>query len=143
MSIETPPPLSENRARRLDNIQALRGIAAVLVVFYHIALFLREGAWPGVSGYPTGIWDQGWVGVDLFFVISGFIMVWTTRDIQRGVGTAANFLWRRALRIYPLWWICAAVMAVYFSGPPSLSLDIWFFSHRRRARPFWPSCSTL
>jgi len=99
---------------RLDNVQALRGIAALLVVFYHIALFLREGVFPGIEGFPRGIWDRGWAGVDLFFIISGFIMVWTTQNAGTGPRAAGQFLWRRVTRIYPLWWLCAAVMAVYF-----------------------------
>lgn len=110
MTVETPPA----HLGRLDNIQALRGIAALIVVFYHLALFLREGVFPGQSGFLAGPWDQGWAGVDLFFVISGFIMVWTTQNHTPSIKSSLNFLWRRATRIYPLWWICAAVMAVYF-----------------------------
>ncbi len=110
MSIETSPQLP----RRLDNIQALRGVAALSVLFYHLALFIRDGIFTGQSGFPAGPWDQGWAGVDLFFVVSGFIMVWTTRDIAPSIRSSADFLWRRVTRIYPLWWICAGIMLVYF-----------------------------
>ena len=99
---------------RLDNIQALRGIAALAILFYHLALFIRVGVFKGQSGFPAGAWDQGWAGVDLFFVISGFIMVWTTQSIKTGLSTAGGFLWRRVTRIYPLWWLCAGIMAIYF-----------------------------
>jgi len=99
---------------RLDNIQALRGVAALAVLFYHLALFIRGGVFVGQSGLPAGPWDQGWAGVDLFFVISGFIMVWTTQTISPSIKSSSAFLWRRVTRIYPLWWFCAAIMAVYF-----------------------------
>jgi peptidoglycan/LPS O-acetylase OafA/YrhL len=144
MSVESVPPAIQQPGR-LDNIQALRGIAACLVVLYHIALTLREGLWPGVAGFPTGLWDRGWVGVDLFFVISGFIMVWTTREIAPGLGEMVKFLWRRALRVYPLWWICAAVMAVYFliaygmpAAPDRVAgpQDAWSFALKSLA--LWP-----
>jgi len=102
------------RPARLDNIQALRGIAALAVLFYHLALYIREGVFAGQSGFPAGPWDQGWAGVDLFFVISGFIMVWTTQNSSPAISTSVKFFWRRMTRIYPLWWFCAGIMAVYF-----------------------------
>ena len=42
---------------RLDNIQALRGIAALAILFYHLALFIRGGVFKGQSGFPFGAWD--------------------------------------------------------------------------------------
>ena len=86
----------------LINIQFLRFVAAMLVVFYHSSAHLRS----------TGL-DQGWVfglsegigfaGVDIFFVISGFIMAWTTREVA-GASDAFSFIRRRAARIYSGYW---------------------------------------
>lgn len=76
----------------LPSIQILRGIAAVMVVAFH------------VLGFQIGS-----CGVDIFFVISGFIMFHTNR---RGFGLAgAPFLFfkRRILRIAPLYWLCTAI----------------------------------
>ncbi|MEM7729812.1 MAG: acyltransferase [Pseudomonadota bacterium] len=106
MSIESPPP-----PRRLESVQGLRAVAAIMVVVFHAAAVWREMT--GVGGY-TGPWDRGWAGVDLFFVISGFVMVWVAGERPAGAGTAARFLVDRATRIYPLWWIYCAVMAAYF-----------------------------
>lgn len=106
MSIEpVPAPL------RLKSLQALRAIAAMLVVVFHGADIWREGV--GAVGF-AGPWDMGWAGVDLFFVISGFVMVWVAGDRVAGMRTAARFLWDRATRVYPLWWVFCALMAVYF-----------------------------
>jgi peptidoglycan/LPS O-acetylase OafA/YrhL len=106
MSIEpVPAPL------RLNSLQALRAIAAILVVIFHGAGIWREGV--GAVGF-AGPWDRGWAGVDLFFVISGFVMVWVAGDRAAGIRTAARFLWDRATRVYPLWWVFCALMAVYF-----------------------------
>ena len=107
MTVETPVP-----AARLDSVQALRGIAALLVVLYHSAAIWREHA--GLPGAWPGPWDQGYAGVDLFFVISGFIMVWIAGGAARGPRRAGRFLWRRVTRIYPLWWIFCGLMALYF-----------------------------
>ena len=62
---------------RLDWVQALRGIAAMLVVLCHAADYLRDS-----PSYPLieSALLPGAMGVDLFFIISGFIMMLTTRD---------------------------------------------------------------
>jgi exopolysaccharide production protein ExoZ len=106
MSIEpTLAPL------RLQSLQALRAVAALLVVLFHSTQIWREMV--GTVGF-AGPWDRGWAGVDLFFVISGFVMVWVAGDRPAGIGTAARFLWDRLTRIYPLWWVFCALMALYF-----------------------------
>lgn len=99
--------------RRIDNIQRLRGVAVLLVVSYH--LFRTEEKFlPNNRLLPEWL-SFGASGVDLFFVISGFVMVWTTAN--RGV-TPIDFLKRRAARIYPLYWLYSAlVLAVYLIKP--------------------------
>jgi exopolysaccharide production protein ExoZ len=92
----------------IDNIQVLRALAAALVVFVHLEVFLRA----------FGLLPFGHGGVDLFFVISGFIMVYTTR--QKPVGPGA-FLLNRFVRIAPLYWVLtAAVYAVALVAPSLL-----------------------
>lgn len=102
--------------KRLESIQALRGIAALLVMFFHMAAFQRQMAGDNAAdiALTSGFWDQGWAGVDLFFVISGFIMVYVTRQTGRRFIDVRRFLMARITRIYPLWWVCAGIMAVYF-----------------------------
>ncbi len=127
--------------KRLDSIQALRGIAAILVLFFHIAELQRQQ----ITQYYTkitsdnqdaemaltrGIWDSGGSGVDLFFVISGFVMVYVTRNHVPSIGATRSFLWARITRIYPIWWIFALIMPVYFlwayniPGPPDRLADV-------------------
>jgi exopolysaccharide production protein ExoZ len=104
----------EIRDRRLPSIQALRGIAASLVVFFHFAGLIKGGtrAWT----FGSGLGNIGACGVDIFFVISGFIMVYTTRNKAHG-SDALVFISRRAVRIYPLYWIWTSVMLVMrFAG---------------------------
>ncbi len=100
--------------RRIDNIQRLRGIAVLLVVSYH--LFRTEEKFlPNNRLLPEWL-SFGAAGVDLFFVISGFVMVWTTanRDV-----TPFDFLKRRAARIYPLYWVYSAVVFAVFLAKPA------------------------
>lgn len=104
---------------KLKSIQALRGIAALAVFFCH--LFAIEEAHAGRDAKLTDLWINGAHGVDLFFVISGFIMVWVAADVGRGFGAAGTFLYSRVTRIYPLWWLFAGAMALFllfFKGVP-------------------------
>jgi exopolysaccharide production protein ExoZ len=77
--------------QKFRSIQALRALAACAVAFLHCYQ---------VVGAPTGIEGYGAFGVDLFFVISGFIMAQVA-----GRRTAGEFLRDRLWRIYPMWWI--------------------------------------
>lgn len=94
------------RTRKLSGIEAARGIAAILVVFYHTArhLNLNFGAlpWHGVSQF-------GHAGVDFFFVLSGFIIFFIhSKDIGNPSGLWMYFE-RRFTRIYPLFWVSLAI----------------------------------
>ena len=102
---------------KLGSIQVLRALAALIVVVYHtraIEGLMIDGQGSGEATLVAGLWTKGFAGVDLFFVISGFIMVYVTGRARSGVTTATAFLFSRASRIYPLWWLFASVMAVYF-----------------------------
>ncbi|WP_448952427.1 acyltransferase family protein [Labrys neptuniae] len=93
-----------NNGRRtylLQNLQGLRAIAAYMVVFHHIiSLYVEQYT-------HTALTHSGAAGVDIFFAISGFIMVYTTRGRQ---GEPLPFLWRRLCRIAPLYWITTTLV---------------------------------
>ncbi len=92
------------------SIQYLRGIAALMVVFAH-----------SNEQFMTGlhrVWrDIGWSGVDLFFVISGFIMTYT---VARGDFTRETFVKKRVARIVPMYWLATAATAALAILWPSL-----------------------
>jgi len=101
-------------------IQALRGIAASMVVLWHASRYLA----PNGAGRVAEFLQPGAVmGVDLFFLISGFIMVHTTRDSDGSPGYVAGFLVKRATRIWPVWIVALAVFlasqmdATFFTDP--------------------------
>lgn len=99
---------------QLQGIQALRGLAALAVVVHH-TLEQSNGAARPFS--PDWLTTVGAAGVDLFFVISGFIMVWTTFPQGRPPLRPATFLYRRVTRIYPIYWLtCAAMLALVAMG---------------------------
>jgi len=96
---------------KLHLIQLLRAIAAMLVVLYHAQLaFSTRFARPAFDG-ESYLFAFGAVGVHIFFVISGFIMVYTNPPTQKF--EARTFFKRRLLRIYPVYWLCCAL---YLAG---------------------------
>jgi len=106
--------INANRGTKLPGIQVLRGIAASLVVFAHYAgcfeAFSPRYSW--IVSRRLG--DLGNSGVDIFFVISGFIMVYTTSG-KAGPSDAWVFIQRRALRIYPLYWFWTTVLLSFWA----------------------------
>ena len=97
---------------KLRSVQALRALAALAVLICHLHAIENTKA----LGTPllSSFWVTGAAGVDLFFVISGFIMVWVAGESPQQVTTSLRFLFARASRIYPLWWLFAALMSLYF-----------------------------
>jgi len=90
----------------------MRGLAALLVVLFHINAVINNGKNdPSTFG---AFWTRGYSGVDMFFVISGFVMVYVTRNLQNGAKNALSFIYARISRIYPLWWVFASLMMLYF-----------------------------
>lgn len=105
--------------QKLESVQTLRAIAALAVMLCH--LFAIEGGLAERGHKLTEFWVAGAHGVDLFFVISGFVIIWVASDAQRSLTGASDFLYARATRIYPLWWLFAGAMAMFlfvFKGVP-------------------------
>ncbi|MCC2973882.1 acyltransferase [Massilia sp. IC2-476] len=107
-------PITDTRPK-LAWIQALRGIAVVLVVLTHARyFFLDTPSWELAEQWLR----PGAMGVDLFFVISGFIMVYTTRHMAGTPADAVDFLVRRFARIWPLYALITVVwLTVNNLGP--------------------------
>ena len=98
------------------SIQYLRAIAALLVVFYHAIYQIKEYH----SLFEGGIWRFGAAGVDIFFVISGFIM-WVTTSGRPA--DPLRFIGRRITRIVPLYWIVTMLTSVAILLRPRFFYD--------------------
>ena len=98
---------------QLTGIQMLRGFAAMAVTFHHA---LQESL-AASAGYksPDFLTTSGAAGVDVFFVISGFIMIYTTFSLKREVRAPSEFLIDRFVRIYPIYWVFLGVLLAIWS----------------------------
>ena len=103
---------------KIQNIQALRGIAVLAVVFFH--LMTIEQKYGGTQTILPDFFNFGMFGVDLFFVISGFIMIAVTRGKFQNLKQATRFLYHRASRIYPTYWFYSLLVLGVFLFKPTL-----------------------
>jgi peptidoglycan/LPS O-acetylase OafA/YrhL len=85
---------------QLDALTGIRGVAAWFVVLYHMRVSMVALVPPGV----IAVFGQGYLAVDLFFMLSGFV-IWlnyAARFRERGLAELPHFWWRRFARIWPL-----------------------------------------
>lgn len=92
--------MAQASPRHLDALTGIRGIAAWGVVLFHIRLSLT-----GILPAPViAVLGRGYLAVDMFFMLSGFV-IWLNyadRIASGGWGAAREFLWRRFARVWPL-----------------------------------------
>lgn len=76
-------------SKRIQELDALRGLAAILVVFFHVTI-----------NNHSSFFKFGTTGVDLFFMISGFVIFMSIQNISKGT----DFIINRVSRLYPAYW---------------------------------------
>ncbi|MFL9990351.1 acyltransferase [Paraburkholderia sediminicola] len=129
---------------KLGGLQALRAVAVILVVYFHVSTAVYDYHGAATDTLLYGLHRIGPAGVDIFFVISGFIMAYTRRDNAAGMRDARVFITRRIERVIPLYWLWTAVV---------LMLWIAGFIHKAHAFPgiktiiasllLWPLANTI
>ena len=104
--------------KKLYGLQVYRGIAALLVVLYHMTYLSQERFDYQFLG---GIFAFGFTGVDFFFVLSGFIILYVHgRDLGRPERLRGYFT-KRFIRLYPIYWCVALTKIVVILLVPSLA----------------------
>ena len=111
------PPTSEHK-QTYTGIQALRFVAAMLVVLAHSTAMVNER-----MHLDMFKWRAGWSGVDIFFVISGFVMTISSGGLTQRVDGWKIFITRRLIRIVPLYWVATTIKLATILVLPSLALD--------------------
>ena len=126
---------SFNGSHRVPELDGLRGIAILLVLVYHFgADFSGTGVLP--SSVVTVI-KQGWIGVDLFFVLSGFLIGGILIDSRRSPQFFKSFYVRRFFRIVPLYWLLFALSLVGVPGVPKVRSEVPWYAFLTFTQNFW------
>src|SRR5688500_3242782 len=94
--------------RHMPSLDGLRAIAILAVLAYHASVGARADG-------PIGAWaltlaGGGWMGVDLFFVLSGFLITGILLETRGAEGWYRSFMLRRAPRILPLYYVTVLVL---------------------------------
>jgi peptidoglycan/LPS O-acetylase OafA/YrhL len=107
---------------RLKELDVLRGLASLNVVLYHYTSRYREIF---QHEYPIKYdWYYGHVGLELFFMISGFVIFMTLQKVN----SVKEFAYKRSLRLYPAYWICICITLLIASvWDVARTQDLTFF----------------
>ncbi|WP_277185479.1 acyltransferase [Caballeronia sp. BR00000012568055] len=109
--------LQGEKSSTIYTIQYLRAFAAILVLIWHI-----KGKSAHIGGDLLSGYDFGFAGVDVFFVISGFVMSFIYSRSKVGYRSLATFWSRRFVRIVPLYWLLTCVaLAIYLIDPAKVN----------------------
>ena len=98
-------------SQKLDTLQCFRGLAALSVVFFHATITTNPLA-------LNGLFSFGFLGVDFFFVLSGFIILSSHFDDEKTVSSLKSYYRKRFVRIFPPYWpISIGMILIYFLLP--------------------------
>lgn len=109
--------------RLIPELDGVRGLAITIVIAFHCGTYLPGGAFKTAS-------RLGWSGVDLFFVLSGFLITGILIDTKGRAGYYRSFFARRFLRIFPLYYLA---LAFFFFGVAPLADRIPIIAEA----PYW------
>jgi len=124
-------PLS---ARRFPAADGIRGLAILAVVLHNSEFVERNGT--GILVKLTGaITATGWIGVQLFFVLSGFLITGILVDALGSPGYFRNFYIRRTLRIFPLYYAVLIFALLVF--PHLANVPEWTAIARKNQWWYW------
>lgn len=101
-TLRTTSPVGTLAPPRLSPLDGLRGVAAIAVLLFHQG-FRSAQLFPQL-GRPLEAASWGYYGVALFFTISGFVILLSLQG-----STPRRFVLSRLIRLYPIYWICAAL----------------------------------
>ncbi|THJ35670.1 acyltransferase [Lampropedia aestuarii] len=106
--------MSNTSQKKIELIECIRGIAALAVVLCHTRYYVKDLP----SGYiAEALFYPGAMGVDIFFIISGFIITHTTINSPGGTNSALSFITKRIIRVWPSYTLATlAFLIILYNG---------------------------
>jgi len=108
--ISNPEEVPSARSGYIPGLDGLRGVAIIWVILFHALVASPDVASADYS-LARRIAASGWLGVDLFFVLSGFLITGILFDAKNSANRARNFYARRILRIFPLYYLVLIILS--------------------------------
>lgn len=107
-------------SQRFEFIDGLRGIAALTVVFFHLNVAIQQHDPHAVHNLTHQVFSIGYIGIPIFFVLSGFVIAYNLRHEQITFSFFARFYVRRSLRLDPPYW-AVMVLTLALAGIANLT----------------------
>jgi len=117
------PHLMTAMSERLLSLESARGVAALLVVLFHATEIMSSAKYYSYEAFD-GFFRFGYAGVDFFFVLSGFIILYVHFDDIGNVNSVSNFLRKRLIRIYPIYWVVTLIVVCVIFMMPLFTSEI-------------------
>ena len=150
-------PSQKSPGSRISELDGLRGIAILMVLFFHFTTYMMQlRGWPRHPRFVLyELFQVGWTGVDLFFVLSGYLITGILVDSVGHANYYRNFIIRRSLRIFPLYYACLIFYAfvTYWPGPVRwvdylhAGGALWYVGYLGNVKAFldnaWPGAAML
>src|SRR5436305_1143464 len=136
-----PAKVNSEGIERVPEWDGIRGVAILMVLLHHYANFARGMG--GVAGVITTVIPLLWTGVDLFFVLSGFLLGGILIDHRRSGNYFKTFYVRRICRIFPLYFLW---LALFFALPFLFSPQTppgWYLTIFHSEIPHFPNWGYL
>jgi peptidoglycan/LPS O-acetylase OafA/YrhL len=123
-------PVTKVDHTRVPELDGIRAIAIWMVLVAHIfyGWAVVDGTFNHIPGFVLQIIGHGWLGVDLFFVLSGFLITGILLDSREKNHYFRNFYARRILRIMPLYFAVVIVFFIFYSHTREYFLLSTFFA---------------
>ncbi len=134
-----------SKMKHIPELDGLRGIAALAVFFHHLAFTsIHPSSWPAAIVSLYSISRYGLYGVDLFFVLSGYLITSLLLEDRESANYWHNFYWKRALRILPVYFLSLIAVWIWIPGTTGgVVLSIFFLAnfgrifHVNIGGPYW------
>lgn len=114
--------VTDSQTPRLETIEFSRGIAAALVVLHHTGSIMSQARFYGEHPF-NGMFQSFNVGVDFFFVLSGFIITWVHWQDVGIPSRLPRYAWRRFVRVFPPFWGVVIPLIIMYRLFPSAGLE--------------------
>lgn len=142
-------PKKNSKSFHYPMVDALRGLAALTIVVYHVIEIIEWETFP-LSGPLGALFRAGWMAVDLFFVVSGFVIAISAKRCYDGAASPREF-WKvyflkRFFRIVPLHFLTCGIFLIFISPATMLRPDVlWhIFTHLLFIHNWFPeTCGSI
>ena len=128
---------------RIAALDGLRGIAILLVMEFHFWIFAPAGHHGTIDRRVDAIIGVGWMGVDLFFVLSGFLITGVLLNAKSRPHYFRNFYARRVLRIFPVYYGYIIVGLIILANIPAIAKPAQTDFLRENQLFYWTFTSNL